>query len=68
MAQLSDDDYHHSLRVLPLWEKKVMMNMKMTEEEYLQVPIAERARNVCAIKLDDWFAILESEMRKVNKF
>lgn len=40
------------------------MEMQMTEERYIQLPREERARNVCALKLNDWFQVLESEMRK----
>jgi hypothetical protein len=64
ISQLSDEDYHHSLRVMPFWEKKVMMEMQLTEDQYIALPRAERARNVCALKLNDWFSVLESELRK----
>lgn len=49
---------------MALWEKKVMLEMQLTEEQYIRLPRAERARNVCALKLNDWFEVLESEMRK----
>lgn len=45
--------------VIKLWENQLMIKMQLSELEYSMLPLAERARKVCAMFLDDIMAFLE---------
>lgn len=44
-----------------VWELELMTKLQMSEAEYAEIPLMERARKIVAMKLPDWVGILESE-------
>lgn len=42
------------------WEIQLMVELNVDEKTYAQIPLKERARKLCAIKLPEWVGILES--------
>ena len=53
---------HGEVVAIRLWENELMIRMHLSEEEYVKIPKAERARKVVAMKLQSWFSMLESEI------
>lgn len=50
---------------ISLWENKLMLQLRLTEHEYVMLPVIERARKIGAMLLDDMMAQLEADrMRK----
>lgn len=47
-----------------LWEEELMIRLRVTEEEYIQIPKMERARKIIAMKLSGWFEILEYQIMR----
>lgn len=43
------------------WESELMLRLQLSEAEYSQIPVMERARQIVAMKMDDWFSVLESD-------
>lgn len=39
-----------------------MLAMQLSEEEYSRLPVMQRARVICALKLPDWMSSLEIDM------
>lgn len=52
---------HGVYDAIRLWENKVMLEWQKTEEEYALVPVAERARKVCALILENVMSTLEAD-------
>ena len=42
------------------WEIQLMISLQMDETQYGKLPIKERARKLCALKLPEWINALES--------
>jgi hypothetical protein len=65
---MRDDDFmrggNGEVIAIRLWESELMVNMRMTEEEYLEMDRKERARKVVAMKLRGWFDLLEYEVSR----
>ncbi len=53
---------HGEVIAIKLWENELMIRMRLSEDEYIKIPKAERARKVVAMKLQSWFTMLESEV------
>ncbi len=60
MELLSEDKDSDEAQVasIPFWEKRVMIEMRMTEDQYITLSKKERARNVVGFFLQDWFKLL----------
>ena len=52
---------------IPIWEGQLMIQLKMTEEEYIQLPKEERARKIVAMKLGEWIQLLDFVMREEER-
>jgi hypothetical protein len=65
---MKDDNFleggHGEVIAIRLWEVELMIRLRMTEEEYLKLGKAERARKVVAMKLNKWFEMLEYQLMK----
>lgn len=44
-----------------------MIQLKMTEDEYIQLPKEERARKIVAMKLGEWLQLLDFVMREQER-
>lgn len=47
-----------------LWENQLANMLGLRDWEYGQLPVEERARRVCAMKLNDWLEFLDYDARK----
>lgn len=52
---------HGQLDAIALWEYQAMIAWRMSEAEYSDLSLRERARRVVAVKLSDWMSTLESD-------
>ncbi len=63
---MKDDDFmeggHGEVLAIRLWEVELMIQLRMTEENYLKLSKAERARKVVGMKLKDWFSMLDYQV------
>lgn len=50
-----------------LWELELMIRLQLNEQEYVKIPVEERARMICATKLPQWMEILEGD-RQLKEF
>lgn len=48
------------------WEAELMLELKLSEEEYSKISVIERARKIVAMKLDDWMSVLDSERMRIK--
>lgn len=48
---------YNAIRV---WENKLMIEMNMSEADYVLIPVVERCRKICAMMIDKWLEYLES--------
>jgi len=51
------DGVYNALRV---WENVLMIQMNMSELEYVLMPAVERCRKICAMQIDKWLEYLEA--------
>lgn len=49
-----------------LWEAQAMREWRLRESEWAMLPVAERARYVCAVKLPDWLGALDLHKQEVE--
>lgn len=65
---MHDDSFmeggHGEVIAIRLWEVELMVRLRMTEKNYLKLSKAERARKIVAMKLQDWFSMLEYQVAK----
>jgi hypothetical protein len=65
---MRDDSFmqggHGEFIAIRLWEEELMIRMRLSENEYVKIPKAERARKVVAMKLQGWFSMLEHQLDK----
>jgi hypothetical protein len=67
MEMLSEDDDsgdEAQVAAIPWWEKREMIEMRMTEEQYIKISRQERARNLVGFFLQDWFKLLYMAKRE----
>lgn len=57
------DDNKGSYDTLRIWENQLMIEMQMTEVQYVLLPVEERARKICALFLPDIMQALESDRK-----
>lgn len=67
LEELEIAQTHAKVLAIPIWEGELMIRLKMTEEEYIQLPKDERARKLVAMKLGEWIQILDYVMREQEK-
>jgi hypothetical protein len=53
-----------SYNAIRLWENQLSNILGVRDWEYSQIPIEERSRRVCAMKLSDWLEYLEMSRRR----
>lgn len=46
---------------LPLWELQAMAHFQVDEQRWIEMPIPQRARMVCTVKLPEWMGVLEAD-------
>ena len=49
------------------WEAQLQRELRLSLEEYSQLPVSERARLITEMKLDDWLSILEADKARRGK-
>ena len=49
------------------WEIQALTQSGFTEDDWADLPLDERARRVCDVKIDDWLAYLTAEKQKKEK-
>lgn len=50
-----------SYAAIRMWEIQLMLHLSLLEKDYATLSLDERARKLCAMKLDDWIGYLEGE-------
>lgn len=58
---------HAKVMAIPIWEGQLMIQLQMTEEEYIQLSKEERARKLVAMKLGEWIQLLDFVMREEER-
>lgn len=63
---------HGSYRAIRAWELKLMIDLRMTEWEYGDIPKESRAKMIVAEHISEWQSTLENwkqyqELKKKNK-
>ena len=53
-----------SYNAVRLWENQLANVLGLQDWEYAQIPLEERSRRVCAMKLSDWLEFLEFDRRR----
>ena len=67
LEELEIAQTHAKVLAIPIWEGQLMIQLKMTEEEYIHLPKKERARKIVAMKLSDWLQLLDYALREEGK-
>jgi hypothetical protein len=63
-----EDDSGGGYNAIRAWEIQAISKSSFKEDDWAELPLDERARRVCAMKIDDWLTYLTSEkMRKEKK-
>ena len=61
MAERKNEGRSKALAI-PVWETKLMLQMQLTEEQYIKIPKPERARKLTGMQLSDWLSSLEMDL------
>jgi len=56
-----------SYNAMRTWEIQAINASSLKETEWAELPLQERARRICAMKIDEWMAVLTSKKKEAEK-